>query len=183
MLNYAVYLKLQQEAAKLSSLTQYLKKSPGQFAENAEKFLSELQALADAQLLPISSDIAIALQKIISFDGREKETGARYNARKERDKHAVSCLEDLQEKLRTYLDKYSKIFDESADVCRGIAAQIETFGPGTLSGPNAVDVCMETARREEVFKPYYAHVLGVLGFVNMRAVFDSVLPQIIYKRR
>ncbi len=180
MLGYAIYLQFNKLLNGLSSLTPLLKHGSGDYAAGAEKFLLEFQNFADGQALSVSSDIAVALQKIISYDGKsDTAEGLRRNPRKQRDNNAVRCVEELHEKLKTFIGKYEKTFDESADVCRQIAAQIETFTPGRLSGVDAAEICMDIARKEDALKPYYAHVLGVLGFFNLHAVFQSVLPQII----
>ncbi len=133
-----------------------------------------LQELADGQRLDISSDVAVELQKLISFDGKE-QTGR--SPRKERDLFAVGCVERVQHKVKSYLEKYDKTFSECADVCRQLAAQIITFNADIPKGVNAVDTLMSIVRSTDALKPYYAQLVGIVGVFNLRAVFDSVLPQ------
>ena len=174
MLNYAVYLQLNGLLGKISELTPQLKSAAGVYAHSAETYLNLLQNLTDEQRLPVSSDVAVELQKLISFDGK----GQSHNSpRKERDKFAVGCIERVQQKVKTYLEKYDKTFTECADACRQLAAQIITYDGGIPQGTNAVDTLISIAKTTDSLKPYYAQLVGVVGIFNLRAVFDSVLPQ------
>ena len=174
MLNYAVYLQFSELLGKISRLTPQLKNAVGAYAHSVEEYLNELQNLADGQRLTVSSDIAVELQKLISFDGREQ---TRHSTRKERDLFAVGCVEHVQQKVKTFLEKYDKTFTECADACRQLAAQIITYNGDIPQGVNAVDTMISIARSTDALKPYYAQLVGVVGIFNLRAVFDSVLPQ------
>lgn len=173
MLNYAVYLQLNGLLGKISELTPQLKNAVGVYSRTAETYLNSLQNLADEQRLTISSDIAVEMQKLISFDGK----GTGRSPRKERDVFAVGCIERVQQKIKSYLEKYDKTFTECADVCRQLAAQIVTYNGDIPQGANAVDTVISIARSTDALKPYYAQLVGVVGIFNLRAVFDSVLPQ------
>lgn len=174
MLNYAVYMRLNELLGKISGLTPQLKNTVGGYARSAENFLNSLQGLADGQRLSVSSDVAVELQKLISFDGKGQTCRS---TRKERDLFAVGCIERVQQRVSGYLEKYDKIYSECADVCRQLAAQIITFNKDAVSGANAVDTMITIARTTDSLKPYYARLVGVVGIFNLRAVFDSVLPQ------
>ncbi|MCM1546387.1 MAG: hypothetical protein NC033_05050 [Clostridiales bacterium] len=174
MLNYAVYLQLNGLLGEISALTPKLKNAVGAYAQSVEAYLNELQSLVDGQRLPVSSDVAVELQKLISFDGKGQ---ARHSSRKERDIFAVGCVERVQQKIKDYLVKYDKTFTECADACRQLAAQIVTFNGDLPKGANAVDTMISIARRTDALKPYYAQLVGIVGIFNLRAVFDSVLPQ------
>ncbi len=174
MLNYAVYLQLYSLLGEISALTPRLKNAVGAYAHTAETYLNSLQDLADAQRLTVSSDIAVELQKLLSFDGKG-QTGR--SPRKERDLFAVGCVERVQQKVKGFLDKYDKTFKECADACRQLAAQIIMFNGDIPQGVNAVDTMMSVARSTDALKPYYAQLVGAVGIINLRAVFDSVLPQ------
>ncbi|MCM1437638.1 MAG: hypothetical protein NC131_00300 [Roseburia sp.] len=174
MLNYAVYLQLNGLLGEISNLTPQLKNAAGAYAHSVETYFNRLQDIADGQRLTVSSDVAVELQKLISFDGKGQ---ARHSPRKERDMFAVGCLERVQQKLKSYLEKYDKTFDECADACRQLAAQIVTFNGDIPQGVNAVDTLISIARTNEALKPYYARLVGIVGIFNLRAVFDSVLPQ------
>lgn len=174
MLNYAVYLQLNELLGEISRLTPQLKNTAGAYACSVEAYLNKFQDLADGQRLSISSDIAVELQKIMSFDGKGQ---ARHSARKERDLFAVGCIERVQNKVKGYLEKYDKTFTECADACRQLAAQIITYNGDIPQGVNAVDTMISIARATDALKPYYAQLVGVVGIFNLRAVFDSVLPQ------
>lgn len=174
MLNYAVYLQLNVLLGKISLLTPQLKNSVGAYAQSAEKYLNELQNIADMQRLTISSDVAVEMQKLISFDGKEQ---ARHSSRKERDIFAVGCIERVKDKVKAFMEKYDKTFSDCADACRQLAAQIITYNGDIPQGINAVDTMISIARSTEALKPYYAQLVGVVGIFNLRAVFDSVLPQ------
>ena len=174
MLNYAVYLQLNGLLGEMSKLTPQLKNAAGAYAHSAETYLNRLQEIADGQRLTLSSDIAVELQKLISFDGRGQ---ARGSLRKERDIFAVGCMERVQQKVKGFLDKYDKSFTECADACRQLAAQIMTYNGDIPQGVNAVDTFISIARSTDALKPYYAQLVGVVGIFNLRAVFDSVLPQ------
>ncbi len=177
MLNYPVYLRLRQSLAELSALSPMLKGGSGLYAEGAVAFLQRLQAFAGGESLYVEPDIALALQKISVFDGKAPRDGVRRSARKERDSYAAGCLSELQGRIEQFLDRYEKIYEESADMCRAIAAQIVSADPRAAVGGTA-ERFLAIAQREESLRPYYAHVLGVLGKYNLRAVFDSVLPQV-----
>ncbi|MDE6441585.1 MAG: hypothetical protein K2L12_02395 [Clostridia bacterium] len=174
MLNYAVYLQLNELLGKISNLTPRLKNAVGAYAYSVEEYLNELQNIADGQRLTISSDVAVELQKLMSFDGKGQ---TRHSARKERDIFAVGCVERVQQKVKTFLEKYDKTFTECADACRQLAAQIITYNGDIPQGINAVDTMISIARSTDALKPYYAQLVGVVGIFNLRAVFDSVLPQ------
>lgn len=174
MLNYAVYLQLNGLLGEISFLTPQLKNAVGEYAHSAEKYMNRLQDLADGQRLTLSSDIAVELQKLISFDGKGQ---TRHSARKERDIFAVGCIERVQQKVKSYLEKYDKSFTECADACRQLAAQIIAYNGDIPQGVNAVDTFISIVRKTDELKPYYAQLVGVVGIFNLRAVFDSVLPQ------
>lgn len=174
MLNYAVYLQLNGLLGKISSLTPQLKHAVGEYANSVEKYLNELQDLVDGQRLTVSSDVAVELQKLISFDGKGQ---TRHSTRKERDIFAAGCIERVQQKVKAYLEKYDKSFTECADACRQLAAQIITYNGDIPLGVNAVDTMISIARSTDALKPYYAQLVGIVGIFNLRAVFDAVLPQ------
>lgn len=174
MLNYAVYLQLNALLGKISQLTPQLKNTVGDYARSAETYLNALQDLADGQRLTLSSDVAVELQKLISFDGRGQ---MHRSSRKERDLFAVGCIERVQQKVRSFLEKYDKTFTECADACRQLAAQILTYDGDIPQGAHAVDAMLSVARTNDSLKPYYAQLVGIVGIFNLRAVFDSVLPQ------
>lgn len=174
MLNYAVYLQLNGLLGEISKLTPQFKHAAGEYAHSAETYMNRLQDLADGQRLTLSSDIAVELQKLASFDGKGQ---SRHSARKERDIFAVGCIERVQQKVKSYLEKYDKSFTECADACRQLAAQIVTFNGDIPQGVNAVDTFISITRTTDALKPYYAQLVGVVGIFNLRAVFDSVLPQ------
>ncbi len=174
MLNYAVYLRLNELLGKISELTPQLKNAVGGYAGTAESFLTSLQYFADEQRLNVSSDVAVELQKLISFDGKGQ---SHHSSRKERDIFAVGCIERVQQKLKKYLEKYDKTYTECADACRQLAAQIITFNGDVGQGANTVDTMISIARTSDALKPYYAQLVGIVGIFNLRAVFDSVLPQ------
>lgn len=178
MLNYAVYLTLIQALGEISKLTVKLKANSGSFAVSVAEYFMILQKIADDQRLYIASDVAIALQKLCTYDGKATETVKRRNPRKERDEYAVKCLSELHSKIKEYLEKYNKTYEECADVCRQIVAQIMTHNPNVLRISNdVVSDVMTIASKEEALKPYYAHVVGAIGIFNARAVFDTVMPQ------
>lgn len=174
MLNYAVYLQLNGLLGEISKLTPQLKNTVGVYANLAETYLNSLQNLADEQRLSISSDVAVELQKLISFDGKGQ---TRHSARKERDIFAVGCIERVQQKIKGYLEKYDKTFAECADACRQLAAQIITYRGDVAQGKNTVDTMISIVRTTDELKPYFAQLVGIVGIFNLRAVFDSVLPQ------
>ncbi|MDE7087355.1 MAG: hypothetical protein K2O67_04085, partial [Clostridia bacterium] len=136
MLNYAVYLQLNGLLGEISKLTPQLKNAAGAYAQSVENYLNKLQELSDSQRLTLSSDIAVELQKLISFDGKGQ---SRHSTRKERDIFAAGCIERVHEKVRRYLEKYDKTFTECADACRQLAAQIVTYNGDIPSGAHAVD--------------------------------------------
>lgn len=174
MLNFAVYLQLNSKLGDVSKLTPQLKNAVGGYARSAENYLNSLQELVDAQRLPLSSDVAVELQKLVSYDGKGQGS---HSPHKQRDLFAVGCVERVQQKVRSYLEKYDKTFTECADACRQLAAQIITFNGDIPQGVNAVDTMISIARSTEALKPYYAQLVGIVGVFNLRAVFDSVLPQ------
>lgn len=174
MLNYAVYLQLNGLLGEISRLTPELKNAVGAYAHSAETYLNKMQDLADGQRLTISSDVAVELQKLIAFDGKGQ---TRHSARKERDIFAAGCIERVQQKVKTFLEKYDKTFTECADACRQLAAQIITYNGDIPQGVNAVDTMISIARSTDALKPYYAQLVGIVGIFNLRAVFDAVLPQ------
>lgn len=176
MLNYAVYLQLNTMLGEISKLTPLLKNAVGGYARSAEALLCAFQNIVDEQRLTLSSDIAVELQKLISFDGKEQ---ARRSPRKERDMFAVGCIERVVQKVKLYLEKYDKVFAECADACRQLAAQIVAVNGDFPQGVNAVDTMLSIARRTDALKPYYAQLVGAVGVFNLRAIFDSVLPQIL----
>ncbi len=174
MLNYAVYLHLNGLLANISELTPQLKNMAGVYARSAETYLNLLQNFTDEHRLPVSSDVAVELQKLISFDGKGQP---RNSPRKERDIFAVGCIERVQQKVKSYLEKYDKTYTECADVCRQLAAQIITFYGDVPQALNTVDEFLSVVRATDSLKPYYAQLVGVVGIFNLRSVFDSVLPQ------
>lgn len=175
MLNYAVYLQLNAMLGEISKLTPLLKNAVGGYARSAETLLCAFQNVVDEQRLSLSSDIAIELQKLISFDGKEQ---TRRSPRKERDMFAVGCVERVRQSIKTYLEKYDKTFSECADACRQLAAQIIAVNGDMPLGVNAVDTMLSIARTTDALKPYYAQLVGAVGLFNLRAILDSVLPQI-----
>ncbi len=174
MLNYAVYVRMNQLIGEISKLTPKLKNAVGEYARSAEEYLNLLQNLVDEQRLNISSDVAVELQKLIAYDGKGQ---THRSSRKERDLFAVGCIERVQQRVKEYLDKYDKTFSECADVCRQIATQIVTYNGDIISGANAVDTIISIVRTTDELKPYYARLVGVVGIFNLRAVLDAVLPQ------
>lgn len=175
MLNYAVYLQLNSMLGEISKLTPLLKNAVGGYARSAEAILSAYQRVADEQRLTLSSDIAVELQKLISFDGKEQ---TRRSPRKQRDLFAVGCVERVIQRVKAYLEKYDKVFSECADACRQLGAQIIAVNGDIHSGVNTVDTMLSIARSTDALKPYYAQLVGAVGVFNLRAIFDSVLPQI-----
>lgn len=171
MLNYAVFLQLRHMLGGVSELTPQLKTTVGGYAHEAERYLSSLQAFADEQRLPVSSDIAVELQKLVSYDGKEQ---SRQSSRKARDVYAVGCVERVQSSVKTYLDKYEKIYSECADACRQIAAQISAVGHR-----KSADEILSLMRTTESLRPYYAQLVGAVGIFNLRTVLDVVLPQTV----
>lgn len=177
MINYAVYLVLKEKLGEMSGLTIKLKANTGNYAMAVAEYLVALQKIADEHRLVIASDVAIALQKICSFDGKGGDTGKRRNPRKERDDYALNRLADLQIILKSFYDKYDKIYEECSDVCRQIIAQIMTYNPLVIQkSKDVVAEIIAIASNEDALKPYYSHVIGSLGIYNARAVFDIVLP-------
>lgn len=170
MLNYAVFLQLRRMLGGVSELTPQLKTTVGGYAREAERYLCSLQVFADEQRLPVSSDIAVELQKLVSYDGKEQ---TRQSSRKARDIYAVGCVERVHARIEAYLDKYEKTYSECADACRQIAAQITALGKGNKSA----DEILAMMRATESLRPYYAQLVGAVGIFNLRTVLDAVLPQ------
>lgn len=177
MINYAIYLDLKQKLGEISDLTIKLKANTGSYAIAVAEYLIALQKIADEHRMAFASDVAIALQKLCSFDGKGGDTGKRRNPRKERDDYALNRLAELQIILKSFYDKYDKIYEDCGNVCRQIVAQIMTYNPLVLQkSKDVVAEIMAIASHEDALKPYYSHVIGSLGIYNARAVFDTVLP-------
>ncbi|MCM1368685.1 MAG: hypothetical protein NC184_07765 [Roseburia sp.] len=172
MLNYAVFLQLRRMLGGVSELTSQLKTTVGGYAHEAERFLGSLSAFADEQRLPVSSDIAVELQKLVSYDGKEQ---ARQSSRKARDIYAVGCVERVHSRIGAYLDKYEKTYSECADACRQIAAQVFAADRRNRSA----DEILTLMRTTEALRPYYAQLVGAVGIFNLRTVMDAVLPQAV----
>lgn len=173
MLNFAVYLQLKDLLRGVSPLSDFLKRGVGTYAREAEKFLSSLQKFTDEQRLPLSSDIAVELQKLMTFDARDAH---RSSSAKARDSFAAICIEKVVDSAKKYLEKYDKTYDDCCDACRQLAAQIVTFNQGILA-VNAADSILSAARTTDALKPYYAQLVGMVGIFNLRAVLSYVLPE------
>lgn len=173
MLNYAVFLHLKQSLLSVSALTPLLKYSSGEYARGAESFFEKLQKFADEQRLEISSDIAVESQKLLTFDG--KGTAGK-SPRKVRDAFAAGCVERVQQKIKSFLEKYDKTFSDCESVCRQIAAQLVVFGGGTEE-KISLDAVLYAAQTNDAFKPYYAQLVGAVGLYNLRALFDGALSE------
>lgn len=175
MLNYAVYLQLKQMLGRISSLTGLLKNCVDGYAHEAERYLTSLQEFVDGQRLPVSADIAVELQKLLSYDGKSQTW---QSPRKARDIFAVGCVERVQVKINSYLEKYDKVFSECADACRQLAAQLASAGMEVPKGADAAGELLSVVRTTESLKPYYAQLVGMVGVFNLRAIFDLILPQV-----
>lgn len=133
--------------------------------------MEELQALADEQRLDVSSDIAVELQKLLTYDGKG-ESGR--SPRKARDAFAAERVERVCLKVSDYLGRYEKTFSDCSAVCRQIVAQLVVYGGEEKTD---VDAVIYAAKTNEAFKPYYAQLVGAVGTFNLRAVFSVALSE------
>ncbi len=168
MINFAVYLQLKEKLRGVSALTYSLKRGAGEYARAASNFLIALQLYADEQRLDISSDIAVQLQKLTLYDGKDEKI----NRLKARDNYAARCIEEVQAVVKEFIQKNEKVFDECISACRQIAAQFVSYGQKTDADGVIAAMCST-----EQLKPYYAQLVGMVGAFNLRAVMQYVLPQ------
>lgn len=156
---------------KISSLTVLLRKTVGGYSRETEKFLSDLQDFTAMHRLYLSSDIAVELQKLISFAGKNYTT---HVTAKERDSFAAKCMENVQIKAKEYLNRYEGVYSECENICRQIAAQVAVYNAGAQVTSGMVIAALKST---ESLKPYYVKLVGDVGIFNHIAIIDAILPQ------
>ena len=170
MLAFAVYLRLKEELSGISSLTLAFRGGAGAYSRAARKFLAELQRFADETRSDVASDLAVELQKLALYDGKD----VKGNRLKACDNFAAGCIERAQAAVKKYLEKFETAYSECESVCRQIAAQLLLFDPSI----GDADGILAAMRSTEQLRAYYAQLVGMVGAFNLRAVMQYVLPQV-----
>ena len=182
MIPYPIFLELQTKMNEVSQLTENLLKTSGSFYLSSMKYISELQKFADEHNLYISSDIATALEKIIVFRHKKTEiVSARINQRKEKDTYAVEVLEELIDKVKNFLTKDSKSFEECEDVWRQLLSRLlcnNLLSEMSFANEEKINCIIEIIKNNQELLPYYSHILGLVGIVNSRILLDRTMPQL-----
>ena len=182
MIPYPIFLELQRKVNAVSKLTENLTKTSGSFYVCTIKYVDDLQKFANEHNLYISSDIAISLEKLIVFKQKKTEiVTARINQRKEKDTYAVEILEDLINKIKNFLSKDSKSFDEGEDVWRQLLARLLCNDMNfeiSMDNQEKLNFIIKTVQSNQDLLPYYSHVIGLVGIVNARIILDRTMPQL-----
>lgn len=166
----------------MASLTQKLQQTPGSFSEAVVEYLKALLDFTQAQRLYIASDVALTLDKILTgkFDRVNVAGTARHNARKERDAFVAECLESLHGVIKAFLDKDARTFIECGDIWRQVLSRAIAKGYNFENIPPSerVEGIFAMLKKDEEFLPYFAHVIGLTGIYNAKAILDITLPQV-----
>lgn len=137
---------------------------------------------AQAQRLYIASDVALTLDKLLTgkSDRANAAGTARRNARKERDAFAAECLESLHGVIKAFLDKDARTFCECGDIWRQVLSRALAKGYrfGDIPSSIGAEGVMAALKSDEEFLPYFAHVTGLVGIYNAKAIPDTKLPHV-----
>lgn len=173
---------MEQRLLDMASLTQKLQLSAGSFSEAVVGYLKSLLNFAEEQRLYIASDVALTLDKVLT--GKSERTNiagtARHNIRKERDAFAVECLESLHGVLKAFLEKDARTFVECGDIWRQVLSRALAKGYRFEDIPplERVEEVFAVLKKDEEFLPYFAHVIGLTGIYNAKAILDITLPHV-----
>ncbi len=182
MLNYALYSQLHSLLLEISSLTSKLKLTSGSFYISSLDYLAKLQAFTDEHRLYLSSDIALATEKLLVFKGENLTVASlkHRNLRKEKDAYAVSCLDSIQKEIKIFLEKDRKAYEEGSDIWRQIVSRILIKQPEIkkINALERADTLISIAKMDPEISPYYAHVSGLLGIFNAKVILETILPQL-----
>lgn len=182
MVNYGLFSQLKLLLSEYSSLTPYLKLTPGLYWQKSIEYLERLQCFSDKYNLYFSSDIALAVSKLLTFsEDKQISVAAKRNIRKQKDQFAVTCLENIHKEIKGYIEQSRVTFEESGNVWRQVLAQ--AFGKGLLmhlpAGEEKLDHIIGIVKSDSDLMPYYLHLLGTMGIFNVRAVLDTILPELL----
>lgn len=182
MLQYSIFAEMEQRLLDMAALTQKLQQAPGSFSEAVVGYLKTLLDFAQAQRLYIASDVALTLDKVLTgkSDRAIVAGTARHNARKERDAFTAECLEALHGVLKAFLDKDARTFIECGDIWRQVLSRALAKGYNFENTPSSerVEQVFAVLKKDEEFLPYFAHVIGLTGIYNAKAILDITLPQV-----
>ncbi|MDR3216708.1 MAG: hypothetical protein LBT55_04760 [Clostridiaceae bacterium] len=184
MLNYALYMQIHGLLAEISPLTSKLYASSGSFAAACLVYFNRLQAFADEHKLYISSDIAIATEKLLVYKGEPSAAPGvavgRKNPRKEKDAYAVACLDGVRREIKAFLEKEIKTYGECSDIWRQVVARLLCKRRDFVSVPvwERAEAVFTAVQADPELIPYYSHVTGLIGVFNAKALLDTILPQL-----
>lgn len=166
----------------MAALTQKLQLSPGSFSEAVIAYLKSLLDFAQEQRLYITSDVALTLDKVLTGKSERINVAgtARHNVRKERDAFAAECLESLHGVLKAFLDKDARTFVECGDIWRQVLSRALAKGYNFEDIPplKRAEEVFAILKKDEEFMPYFAHVIGLTGIYNAKAILDITLPHV-----
>ena len=180
MINYVIYTQLLEKLAAVSSLTASLGGTAGSFYGAATAYLTDLSAFAEKFNLYISSDVSVALDKLLTYMPPKETTGMRREQRKYYDAFAADTLEKLNTTVKDFLDKDRRTFTECEDVWRQVTARIAFCKDLSHVGQTELaQTLIAAVKADAELLPYYVHISGFVGTFNAKLLLENVLPQII----
>lgn len=181
MIPYPVFNEITRKINEVSTLTECLFLSSGTFYVKSIEYVEGLKTFSEFHNLYISSDIALCLDNLLLFTKKkDREAMGRINERKEKDAYAVSELEKLIEKIKVFLEKDRKTFDECKDLWRQVLARMisRNVDINTFNNEDKLEKIIKIIKLETELSPYYFHILGFLGTVNTKIILDITLPEL-----
>lgn len=183
MISYPIFAELIKKMQAISSLTPLLQKGAGNFYCHSLELLQDLQNIADKNQLYFCTEIALTIEKMLCHRVEQSQNATtRANPRKERDIYAVNCIEQLFKEIKSFIEKDRKVFDECGDLWRQVLARLIAKGFSVdkmdISNQEKLDYIVYNVRQDSELLPYYIHIQGLLGNINLQIILDITLPQL-----
>lgn len=183
MISYPIFAELIKKMQTISSLTPLLQKGAGNFYCHTLELLQDLQNIADKNQLYFSTEIALAIEKMLCHKVEQSQNATtRQNPRKEKDIFAVNCIEELFKEIKSFIEKDRKVFDECGDLWRQVLARLIAKGfcidRKDINNQEKLNYIICNVRQDSELLPYYTHIQGLLGNINLQIILDITLPQL-----
>lgn len=170
MINYVVYKEVVSRLDEASNLTKILLNGQNDFSSQTVKYLSKLLDFSQQNQFYFTSDISIAINKILTFKPSVSSTGtSRHVARQEKDACTAQALEDVINKIKDNIEEdkntFHKCLNYLVQALNTIKNSVDLYQYSDTEQMNVVESIMTS---DENYRTIRSQIIGVAGMINYR---------------
>lgn len=170
MINYVIYKEIISRLDEASNLTKILLNGQNDFSTQTVKYLSNLLDFSQQNQFYFTSDISVAINKILTFKPSVSSTGtSRHVARQEKDSNTAQALENVINKIKENIEEdkntFKKCLNYLVQALNTIKLNIDLNQYSDSEQINAVERIMTT---DENYRTIRSQIVGVAGMINYR---------------